>query len=226
MQLRRHFSPAGSSPRVRGTHRVSTSSKCRSGIIPACAGNTPRPSVRPPSAWDHPRVCGEHGPGRRSPRAPGGSSPRVRGTQQSEHAGRVDRGIIPACAGNTSRRPVRIATNRDHPRVCGEHMRVLELFLEALGSSPRVRGTLQDAQGRQRRAGIIPACAGNTNRHHRNPHSCRDHPRVCGEHPCVPPRNLRHTGSSPRVRGTPSASSSPATRPGIIPACAGNTLRK
>ncbi len=39
----------------------------------------------------------------------------------------------------------------------------------------------------------------------------------------MPPRNLRHTGSSPRMRGTRHGRGVDAALPGIIPAYAGNT---
>ena len=51
---------AGSSPRVRGKHPVAGFVQPSVGLIPACAGKTPR---RPPGAWAepaHPRVCGEN----------------------------------------------------------------------------------------------------------------------------------------------------------------------
>ena len=40
---------------------------CVNGIIPACAGNTPRTESSRSRSWDHPRVCGEHS-GASSPR--------------------------------------------------------------------------------------------------------------------------------------------------------------
>ena len=50
----------GSSPHVRGTLPFMPRPFLRSGIIPACAGNT---ILREnPARWrgDHPRMCGEH----------------------------------------------------------------------------------------------------------------------------------------------------------------------
>ena len=70
---------------------------------------------------------------------------------------------------------------------------------------------------------IIPAYAGNTRI--RRSDSCTpwDHPRVCGEHDgaYLPRRVFR--GSSPRMRGTRSATSTRRPETGIIPAYAGNT---
>ena len=112
----------GSSPRARGTPQVLPEPAGGTGIIPACAGNT-APSARPlPRCRDHPRVRGEHCSrvSRGCPRW--GSSPRARGTRLPPPAGPLGRGIIPACAGNTSESTSTAPRSRDHPRVRGEHM--------------------------------------------------------------------------------------------------------
>ena len=49
------------------------------------------------------------------------------------------------------------------------------------------------------------------------------HPRVCGEHSCIPPTNPSSIGSSPRVRGTRLRQPRFAENVRFIPACAGNT---
>ena len=53
----------------------------------------------------------------------------------------------------------------------------------------------------------------------------RDHPRVCGEHNIASTQALRMSGSSPRMRGTPSGALATGSCIGIIPAYAGNTCR-
>ena len=112
------------------------------GIIPACAGNTGTVHVPKSALWDHPRVCGEHSllKGQKEPGV--GSSPRVRGTRDHIQTRAVLFGIIPACAGNTDPADLRDGYNGDHPRVCGEHSICWAVRFAALGSSPRVRGTL------------------------------------------------------------------------------------
>ena len=50
-----------------------------------------------------------------------------------------------------------------------------------------------------------------------------DHPRVCGEHDCVPEDLPEDSGSSPRMRGTLFAILTNCLSAGIIPAYAGNT---
>ena len=76
------------------------------------------------------------------------------------------------------------------------------------------------------RNGIIPACAGST-----YPEACRapgswDHPRMCGEHDVSQLTTDVATGSSPHVRGAHVGGHVVLDELGIIPACAGSTLRK
>ena len=213
----------GSSPRVRGTRSKSRRRTATRGIIPACAGNTCLPRSSPSSIRDHPRVCGEHLINELFAGKDVGSSPRVRGTLlESSWTVRLV-GIIPACAGNTWPEASSSTGFRDHPRVCGEHVRPTPEAPSLVGSSPRVRGTLQRFEPHGFCRGIIPACAGNTYVRHDGPRFRGDHPRVCGEHPSEIVRTPWGTGSSPRVRGTLVPESSWTVRFGIIPACAGNT---
>ena len=170
-------------------------------------------------------MCGEHLVDKVHNAPSTGSSPRVRGTQKPATRRVGYTGIIPACAGNTFLINIGDAYTRDHPRVCGEH-RLIELFTKALtGSSPRVRGTHNIMAGKKTTTGIIPACAGNTVSKLSYGLAARDHPRVCGEHK-VHERLRRCTpGSSPRVRGTRQVLQEVRWQVGIIPACAGNTLK-
>ena len=50
----------GSSPHVRGARRDMDPVQPAAGIIPACAGSTPRNLLLVSAPWDHPRMCGEH----------------------------------------------------------------------------------------------------------------------------------------------------------------------
>ena len=156
-----------------------------------------------------------------------GSSPRARGALFDDGVARLDRGIIPACAGSTiSVLPI-FSLPWDHPRVRGEHPYRVETIGEQTGSSPRARG----APGlRAHGPGILA-----------------DHPRVRGEHTLRQKTDACHGGSSPRARGAlerfdrhtqAGRGSSPRARgalyakhviqanKGIIPACAGSTHQK
>ncbi len=109
--------------------------------------------------------------------------------------------------------------------MCGEHMADRIAANPEQGSSPRVRGTHRGDDDDDGVRGIIPACAGNTIRRHAVARRRRDHPRVCGEHVIGGQYRSAGEGSSPRVRGTRLVSGVGRGGRGIIPACAGNTLR-
>ena len=89
------------------------------------------------------------------------------------------------------------------------------------GPSPRVRGSLGRDQTSPWRHGSIPACAG-------EPCFCsssrtrpRVHPRVCGGAFISTPIRCDTMGPSPRVRGSHHLLNPQKSRPGSIPACAG-----
>ena len=113
----------GSSPHVRGALSSSPFRAFITGIIPACAGSTCFPRLRPIPKRDHPRMCGEHIASNKLYNRPSGSSPHVRGALERVHGRCRLRGIIPACAGSTSSSPSMLTILGDHPRMCGEHSR-------------------------------------------------------------------------------------------------------
>ena len=152
-----------------------------------------------------------------------GSSPRMRGTPGRARTAQLDDGIIPAYAGNTPARHQSKGGKRDHPRVCGEHLSAAFLAAVKRGSSPRMRGTLDQCTPQRQNHGIIPAYAGNTGASSVSDSSRKDHPRVCGEHTALMMTTTGRAGSSPRMRGTPVLHESRTLRGGIIPAYAGNT---
>ena len=192
----------GSSPRLRGTPQCRLSRPLSIGIIPALAGNTTGCVVWATYPWDHPRACGEHFPVGQPERGRQGSSPRLRGTRAgySDHYGFL--GIIPALAGNTGNEKTNVFRARDHPRACGEHYPQFFSAIEAMGSSPRLRGTQNQRARLHCITGIIPALAGNTSPFPPTRFSPRDHPRACGEHQIITPVMVELAGSSPRLRGT------------------------
>ena len=105
----------------------------------------------------------------------------------------------------------------------GEHSRLATVPTGSAGSSPHARGTPNSDIVTLRTAGIIPACAGNTNRHSALTLPTRDHPRMRGEHLHAGVDNDGKPGSSPHARGTPHSACKFDQPDGIIPACAGNT---
>ena len=172
---------------------------------------------------DHPRVCGEHLPERYPWMLCRGSSPRMRGTHSRRLQRRHPQGIIPAHAGNTPHTTCSWSRNWDHPRVCGEHTCNAPMMHNAMGSSPRMRGTRHGRGVDAALPGIIPAYAGNTFEGVGPCVFCGDHPRVCGEHMSNFTYWKLHEGSSPRMRGTHTGVAQAGQQSGIIPAYAGNT---
>ena len=133
-------------------------------------------------------------------------------------------GIIPAYAGNTLDVHWSSPFVRDHPRVCGEHVRDWRGGVRLGGSSPRMRGTRARRGHSGHGIGIIPAYAGNTNVWPFAAFLHRDHPRVCGEHSSSVWAEAPSPGSSPRMRGTLLGFLVGQEHCGIIPAYAGNTV--
>ena len=74
-----------------------------------------------------------------------------------------------------------------------------------------------------REARITPACAGKTEQKGDYEGDSEDHPRVCGENPCMHSPKLPQAGSPPRVRGKPAQHFLSCLKSRITPACAGKT---
>ena len=193
----------GSSPHVRGALQLRGSRTDARGIIPACAGSTPRRRTGTGKEWDHPRMCGEHYGDSDFVNELEGSSPHVRGARRDMDPVQPAAGIIPACAGSTTGSPGRAHSRRDHPRMCGEHTKELAIGECTVGSSPHVRGARLTLSTQPPATGIIPACAGST--------------------PLLARIRPIQQGSSPHVRGAPVYVSWASSSSGIIPACAGST---
>ena len=155
-----------------------------------------------------------------------GSSPLVRGGPAcGDGAGSPCR-LIPARAGRT-RPPARPATRpAAHPRSCGADGQRVGGQVVLLGSSPLVRGGLDDHLQLPGPARLIPARAGRTlevaERMSRTP----AHPRSCGADRSGGNRDDLEAGSSPLVRGGHVRVGAPVGGRRLIPARAGRTLRR
>ena len=216
---------AGSSPHVRGAPSLHHRRMRSHGIIPACAGSTASTSHTCVSAGDHPRMCGEHIASPLQVACFSESSPHVRGAPCGSTASTTNTGIIPACAGSTFPARRCLACRWDHPRMCGEHPNAPHSPPMLLGSSPHVRGAQTHLRRVRLRLGIIPACAGSTSFSFGGLVFPWDHPRMCGEHDLLSFLTATFSGSSPHVRGAHHARNATVNQPGIIPACAGSTMR-
>ena len=136
-------SPAGSSPRGRGTPSLIWSQYRHCRFIPAWAGNACRDRRRPGVQPVHPRVGGERQAIRADTGPIIGSSPRGRGTHLPHAAGRLglrfipawagerdvpvcrmdgQRRFIPAWAGNATAAAPAVSRPAVHPRVGGERL--------------------------------------------------------------------------------------------------------
>ena len=193
------------------------------GLIPAYAGKTPPCSTRNSQPPAHPRVCGENGL-TQAPMADGvGSSPRMRGKRLTSERRPQGRGLIPAYAGKTPGGASRDSPDGAHPRVCGENAQTSCLDTPNPGSSPRMRGKLQNTFCEFQKYGLIPAYAGKTSCKKWTLKTSRAHPRVCGENGSQSVQRVGSLGSSPRMRGKLRPIVAPSKARGLIPAYAGKT---
>ena len=192
-------------------------------FIPACAGNRSERILDLRHRSVHPRVCGEQKHPEDPDHVPSGSSPRVRGTVSRQGDLNTPHRFIPACAGNRLNVSSRSLKGPVHPRVCGEQPAFIVGSSNTIGSSPRVRGTVQIPDCLRTRLRFIPACAGNSQGFPTGWVNPSVHPRVCGEQNRVPGTNTRANGSSPRVRGTDPVCDRVWKPDRFIPACAGNS---
>ena len=110
---------------------------------------------------DYPRMCGEQPYSMPLRYFLAGSPPRVRGTGILSRQYRKMARITPARAGNSQPAAVSMAVTEDHPRACGEQLRIAQTATNEQGSPPRVRGT----DSVKSTSWSVPM----------------DHPRACGE---------------------------------------------
>ena len=190
--------------------------------IPASAGN-PRGCRRAAARGRvHPRERGE------SSRRPGslhtvtGPSPRARGILVMSYLLDGERGSIPASAGNPKVRSISRISPRVHPRERGESGLGRGRGRGGRGPSPRARGILQQRRAHPRRAGSIPASAGNPASTPGRPGRARVHPRERGESDADVADRAVGAGPSPRARGIPGPGAARERRARSIPASAGN----
>ena len=211
----------GLSPRVRGNHPGACAGPHPRGSIPACAGEPSAPGRSRRPRWVYPRVCGGTRREARDELLQSGLSPRVRGNRHPRAAPGADARSIPACAGEPTTWRIRRSTARVYPRVCGGTEAERPLDVSTSGLSPRVRGNHDARRGDQRRAGSIPACAGEPPPRGSDRRGGRVYPRVCGG--TQGPHELRDgdPGLSPRVRGNRVEEEAGDAPVGSIPACAG-----
>ena len=154
--------------------------------------------------------------------------------------------LIPAHAGKTRFCAPQARSAGAHPRSCEENAWSAHSFRNVSGSSPLTRenvrahrnertergsspltrGKRSGDRVRQLVPGLIPTHAGKTCASRRGFLFSRAHPRSCGEKSPCSASYFAPWGSSPLMRGKPSASSTGAPLAGLIPAHAGKTARR
>ena len=132
-----------------------------------------------------------------------GSPPLARGIQYGVQYEEPVIRITPACAGNTTEKPLMYWSLWDHPRLCGEYSAILSRSPWIVGSPPLTRGILFDT--------FLTCCLS------------RDHPRLRGEYLAISIILEVILGSPPLTRGIPAPTPSAGYHSGITPAYAGNT---
>ena len=176
-----------------------------------------------------------------------GLSPRVRGNRPGTASDGLERGSIPACAGEPGAGGSDMTGVGVYPRVCGGTPGEVLRAVRCQGLSPRVRGNLAAISSRAWSPGSIPACAGEPRasgsvstphtvyprvcggtpvRLPRPPPAGTVYPRVCGGTTARLPASAARIGLSPRVRGNLLVIPGQNVNPGSIPACAGEPYHK
>ena len=128
--------------------------------IPAYAGEPVGVRLACQVVKVYPRVCGGTSRITLTAGFPYGLSPRMRGNRAQSVYRRVRRRSIPAYAGEPSYPCRKVGIKRVYPRVCGGTLPGRGSAGLRGGLSPRMRGNRRTPGGCLRRAGSIPAYAG------------------------------------------------------------------
>ena len=137
--------------------------------------------------------------------------------------GPLRRGLIPAHAGKTTRKPPMSWPPTAHPRSRGENYGSGPLRGGRWGSSPLTRGKLVREATPEDGSRLIPAHAGKTKDARRVGRGRRAHPRSRGENGRGRSPTWRWSGSSPLTRGKRVHDQCGQSMLGLIPAHAGKT---
>ena len=190
-------------------------------VYPRVCGGTAGVIRRRFSQGGYPRVCGGTQLAETQARQTTGLSPRVRGNRQAGAARQGRGGSIPACAGEPAAGVPRDRRQRVYPRVCGGTPATVTAPPVVTGLSPRVRGNRDHRRTSLRRAGSIPACAGEPPNTAFATYCPKVYPRVCGGTQLDSSTSSDPAGLSPRVRGNLLEVIPHCQGKGSIPACAG-----
>ena len=125
---------------MRGKERDCSQGRNIAGITPAYAGKSGFTSRPKCNIRDHPRLCGEKEDEPAVLYIVLGSPPPMRGKGRMPREGMWEIRITPPYAGKRQENSVDYNTDKDHPRLCGEKMKMVMLIMTLQGSPPPMRG--------------------------------------------------------------------------------------
>ena len=190
-------------------------------ITPAYAGKRRKLSRLLIFSSDHPRLCGEKGFRDFYKIVGKGSPPPMRGKAQPFSLHFTSRRITPAYAGKSAAVKLQLITRQDHPRLCGEKVRLHAAAFADSGSPPPMRGKEYIDTEKLFEQGITPAYAGKSKAVIDFLGFFGDHPRLCGEKLYMPLWVPPRAGSPPPMRGKVRYFGLLTNHKGITPAYAG-----
>ena len=193
--------PHGSPPPMRGKVSIDITTISSYRITPAHARKSPQCQTMRSKGQDHPRVCGEKLEPVYQVAAVPGSPPPVRGKDFKSFLHMRFLRITPACAGKRQRKHGVHSFDEDHPRVCGEKTKIIDLVRQYIGSPPPVRGKGALTAVAILLMRITPACAGKRMGSAQARSPGEDHPRLCGEKSIFLPISSNLEGSPPAHAG-------------------------
>ncbi len=172
--------PGGLSPRLRGNPHDCSCEPCKTGSIPAPAGEPLSGHPALGLTRVYPRACGGTFLETCPLATPSGLSPRLRGNHRKPHGIGGKRRSIPAPAGEP-RSTILPSTAREvYPRACGGTGNHCAMPTGVGGLSPRLRGNLFQQRRHLRSQGSIPAPAGEPSCGASNGRHRMVYPRACG----------------------------------------------
>ena len=211
----------GLSPRLRGNHYCGALSSCKTGSIPAPAGE---PKSCPPVSGRgevYPRACGGTINFERADGSFYGLSPRLRGNRLEGPACPGWLRSIPAPAGEPGISSTRASRFEVYPRACGGTGIPTDGRLPSRGLSPRLRGNLAGYGPWFNLMRSIPAPAGEPALSRPSVRPKGVYPRACGGTAFSLSGLSCSQGLSPRLRGNLFLVGSYFRTSGSIPAPAG-----
>ncbi len=215
----------GLSPPMRGKLVTQVGGYARAGSIPAHAGET-RVRSRPPSAAGvYPRPCGGNMTAPTQPSLLLGLSPPMRGKLVMGGPLILITRSIPAHAGETPCRVVRLSPTAVYPRPCGGNFVVLHPEEIMEGLSPPMRGKRPALDPHHVGNRSIPAHAGETPTTTSWASGTQVYPRPCGGNGPVPACVCFIHGLSPPMRGKLALFQRQPLHYRSIPAHAGETYQ-